>query len=250
MRAALRVESLKLRRSQVGIIATAVIIGGMTLLVGGIMFALATGQADVTAKLGPTVRFDWDGLVAAATQIMGAGGLVGYGVVLAWLFAREFSDGTITGLFALPVPLRAIASAKLVVFLAWAGCVSVLAAVGPLLAGLLLGFGWPDAQVWAALLRQVALGLFTAVIATPVAWIATVTRSLLAGVGATVGMVALTQVSVLAGAGGWMPVAAPALWSLSDGAAVSPAQLAVSVVFGATFAALTCLAWQRLQLDR
>jgi len=35
-------------------------------------------------------------------------------------------------------------------------------------------------------------------------------------------------VSVLAGLGGWMPLAAPALWALGLGATVSPVQLALT----------------------
>ena len=47
-----------------------------------------------------------------------------------------------------------------------------------------------------------------------------------------------------------MPLAAPALWAVSLGAAVTPIQLALLVPFGALFVLLTALTWRRLQLDR
>jgi ABC-2 type transport system permease protein len=60
--------------------------------------------------------------------------------------------------------------------------------------------------------------------------------------------VVVAQVSVLAGLGGWMPLAAPALWAL--GTAVSPLQLALLIPFGAIFVALIAQSWRRMQLDR
>jgi ABC-2 type transport system permease protein len=100
------------------------------------------------------------------------------------------------------------------------------------------------------LARQVCLGILTAAVALPAAWIASTTRSLLGGVGATIGLVIAAQVGVIAGAGGWMPLAAPALWAMSAGSGATALQLALSVVFGAIFAAATTLVWRPLQLDR
>lgn len=79
---------------------------------------------------------------------------------------------------------------------------------------------------------------------------ATVARSLLAAVGGTILLVIAAQVGALAGAGGWMPLAAPALWALSAGSAVSVGQLALTVLVSVIFAVLTWVAWSRLQLDR
>ena len=47
-----------------------------------------------------------------------------------------------------------------------------------------------------------------------------------------------------------MPLAAPALWAVSLGAAVTPVQLLVLVPFVGVFVLATTLAWQRMQLDR
>ena len=84
------------------------------------MAALASGDPQLVAKLGPGASRDWRGLVGVAAQISGAGGFLAFGVVGAWLFGREFTDGTITGLFGLPVGRGTIAAAKLAVYAAWA----------------------------------------------------------------------------------------------------------------------------------
>ena len=250
MTVALRVEALKLARSTVGIIGSAAIVLGIGVLCAVMMAALGSGDPQLAAKLGPEASRDWHGLLGAAAQITGAGGLLGFGVVAAWLFGREFADGTVTGLFALPVGRGTIAAAKLGVYLAWAAAVSAAVTALVLVLGVGLGFGAPDAATSAGLARQQALGVLSAAVAVPTAWAATVTRSLLGGVSVAIALVIVAQVGVLAGAGGWLPLAAPALWAISGGAAVSlgTARSRRRVRGGAAGAATW--AWHRLELDR
>ncbi|MEE2569137.1 ABC transporter permease [Pseudarthrobacter sp. J64] len=245
------VEALKLRRSPVGVISTAAIVTGTLAILGGITAALASGDPAIVSKVGPVAStLDWDGLLAAAAQITSAGGFVGFGVVLSWMVGREFTDGTITGLFALPVSRSRIAAAKLAVYAVWSVAVSLMLCAGILLLGLALGYGLPGTDAWEALGRQWILGVLTAAAAVPVAWIATIARSILAAIGATIGLVVVAQVGALTGSGGWIPAAAPALWALSGGDAASAAQLGVTIAAAAAFGALTTWSWARLQLNR
>ncbi|WP_194410470.1 ABC transporter permease [Microbacterium cremeum] len=250
MNAAIPVELRKLLRSPVGVVATAAVVLGVTGLSGGMLWAAASGDPQILAKLGPGAVGGWEGLFATAAQITAAGGLVAYGVVLSWLLAREFADGTITGLFALPIGRGALAVAKLAVYIAWSVVVSGLLVVALAVLGLASGLEPPGDGIWSGLARQFVLGILTAAIALPVAWVASLTRSLLGGVATTIGLVVVAQVGVIAGAEAWLPLAAPALWAMSAGSAATPVQLSLSVVFGACFAAATTVVWHRLQLDR
>jgi ABC-2 type transport system permease protein len=164
------------------------------------------------------------------------------------MFGREFADGMITGLFALPVGRGRIALAKIVVHLTWTACAGLLLAAGVLVLGLLLGYGMPDAATRSGLGRLVVLAVLTGLIVTPVAWIATVAHSVFAGIGGTVALVVLAQVGALSGAEGWMPLAAPALWAMSDGTAVTAGQLLLVGAVPLVFSLLTCQTWSRLQL--
>ncbi|MDR0591757.1 MAG: ABC transporter permease [Bifidobacteriaceae bacterium] len=250
MNAAIRVEALKLVRSPVGTIGTLALVVGTLALLGGITAALASGNPELTAKAGSAATLDWNGLLANAAQITAVGALLGFGVVLSWMFGREFTDGTITGLFALPVSRHQIALAKLAVYVVWAIAVSIVLTLGFLALGLVLGYYIPTADTWAGIAIQGTLGMLTAAIAVPAALIATLARSVLAAIGSVIALVVLAQVGVLTGAGGWMPLAAPALWAISDGANVSPAQLALAIAVGVVFSILTAAGWARLQLDR
>lgn len=250
MRTAITVEVLKLRRSLVGIIATTAIVGGTTALLAGITAALASGNTQMVAKAGPGATRDWTGMLSGATQITAAAGLLGFGVVLAWLFAREFTDATVAGLFALPVGRGRIATAKLIVYAMWVITVSITLTGCLIVLGLILGYGIPSADVWDGLGRQLVLTVLTGAVATPTAWVATVARSLLAGIGCAIGLVVTAQVSAVAGAGGWMPLAAPALWAMGQGSEVTVGQLTLNLVLALVVAALTRASWDRLQMNR
>jgi ABC-2 type transport system permease protein len=246
--AAVRAEALKLLRSPVGLVATLAIVAGTLALLGGITAAVSGGDPGLAAKAGVAATLDWSGLLAGAEQVTAVGGLIGFGVVLAWMFGREFADGMITGLFALPVGRGRIALAKIVVHLTWTACAGLLLAAGVLVLGLLLGYGMPDAATRSGLGRLVVLAVLTGLIVTPVAWIATVAHSVFAGIGGTVALVVLAQVGALSGAEGWMPLAAPALWAMSDGTAVTAGQLLLVGAVPLVFSLLTCQTWSRLQL--
>lgn len=251
MRAAIWAEVVKLAGSTVGRVGSAAIVIGIAVLSGSMLLAAATTtDPQLLAKLGPVATGDWQGFLLGAAQITGAGGLGGFAVVLAWMFGREFGDGTITGLFALPVRRSTIALAKLVVYAIWAAAMSLLLALVLILVGTVAGLGSIYSDIWAMLARQSALGVMSAAITLPVAWAATLSRSVLGGVSVAIGLVVVAQVSVLAGLGGWMPLASPALWALSLGTAVTGIQLAMVIPFGSIFVVLTALSWRRMQLDR
>ncbi|QDD58013.1 ABC transporter permease [Streptomyces albidoflavus] len=139
--AAFHCELRKLARSRLGVLGAAVIAGGILTITAGISGALAGGNPQLAAKLGPTATLDWPGLLTTVAQITGAGGLLGFGTVLAWMFAREFADGTVVGLFALPVSRAQTAAAKLAVYGGWLAALNTLLVAGLLVLGNLLGYG-------------------------------------------------------------------------------------------------------------
>lgn len=250
MKAAIWAEVVKLAGSTVGRVGSLAIVVGISIISGSMLLAAHTDDPQLLAKLGPAASGDWTGFFLGAAQITGAGGLGGFAVVLAWMFGREFGDGTITGLFALPVRRTTIALAKLLVYAAWAVVMSILLALALIVVGAIGGLGLLSDADGETIARQIALGIMSAAITAPVAWAATLSRSVLGGVSVAIGLVVVAQVSVLAGLGGWMPLAAPALWTISAGAAVSSVQLLLIVPFVGLAVLATALSWRRMQLDR
>lgn len=248
---AIAVEARKARAARVVLSTTVLLVAGVAALAATTSAAARAGDAQLLAKLGPVAaQGGWPGLLNTAQQITAAAGLLAFGVVLSWSFGREFVDGTITGLFALPVTRPTIALAKLVVYLVWTVMVAIGLALVVAVVGAASGLGLSDGAAWSGLGRLVALTAMTAMLAVPAAWAATLGRGLLPGIATTVAIMAASQIIVVAGGvGAWFPFAAPALWAITPGI-VSPTQLALAAIAPVGFGLLTHLTWARLQLDR
>ena len=223
---------------------------GVTVLAAAMVLAARSGDAEILAKLGPQAASgDWPAFLSVAVQVTSAAGVLAFGVGSSWLYGREFADGTIPGLFGLPVSRGAIAGAKMVVYLAWAVVVAVALVVFLLVAGVAVGLGAPDADTLVGLTRQLALGVLTALIAVPCGWAASLGRGLLPGIATAVGILVVSQVSVIADFASWVPFVAPAFWAIHPDATTAIALLVVPVV-PVVFGVATVLVWRRLQLDR
>ena len=119
--AALRVELLKaqtLRRAgadRAAPFAIAPLVGGL------FMYILADPErARRMGLIGQKAQLagggsDWPAYFAFLAQAATVGGFMLFAFVVAWVFGREFSDGTVRYLLALPTSRTAIIAAKLVV---------------------------------------------------------------------------------------------------------------------------------------
>jgi ABC-2 type transport system permease protein len=250
LRDAVAVEFRKARSSRV-LWSTGVLLAvGVTVLAAAMVLAARSGDAEIVAKLGPQAASgDWPAFLSVAVQITSAAGVLACGVGISWLYGREFADGTIPGLFGLPVSRTAIAVAKLVVYLVWAVVVAVALVVLLLGVGIAVGLGAPDPDTLVGLSRQVALGGLTALIAIPCAWAASLGRGLLPGIAVAVGILVISQVSVVAGLASWVPFVAPAFWAIHPGVTTAIPLITVPMV-PVIFGAATVIAWRRLQLDK
>src|SRR5436305_1967101 len=112
--AAISVETRKLVAARVPLVTVGLLAIGVTAICLSTIVAVVNGSPEIAAKLGPLVAVGGSpGYLNAALQVTAAAGAGGCGIVLSWSFGREFSEGTISGLFALPVSRGVIASAKL-----------------------------------------------------------------------------------------------------------------------------------------
>lgn len=253
MRSAIFVEWLKLRRSRVTLTVTLLAVFVMPLLgFGFVRLAETGGNGAIGAKLeGLVVGTGWDAYFGVEGQMLAVSQFLAAGFLTVWCFGREFTDRTIESLFALPVSRKAIAWAKFAALAGWATaiCVAAVAAVG--VVGFLAGLEQPSGGVFAGLAKLLAVELLVSMLAMTVALAASIGRGYLPGFGAIIGLVAVSQVAVLFGSGGWFPYATPALWSVSwQDAAISvfPAQFVLVLVTGITGMWLTVKWWTRFEI--
>ncbi len=117
-------ELLKARRS-VAPLLTALAFAIAPLVGGLFMYILADpDRARRMGLIGQKAQFvgggsDWPAYFGFLAQAATVGGFVLFAFVIAWVFGREFSDGTVRYLLALPTSRAAIIAAKLVVVALW-----------------------------------------------------------------------------------------------------------------------------------
>lgn len=254
MHAALRVELLKLRRSRVPAATAAAVVLLPPLLAVAMVRLASRGAPDaVSMKAAALIwRDGWAGYLDAVTQIFGSAGLLGMGIVVAWCFAREYADRTVTSLYASAISREKVATAKLVALLGWCCGVSLLLMPIVLLVGLTAGLGAPDATDLAAAARLVAMAVLTGVLALTVSLFATEGRGYLPSFGGLILLIAVAQVAVIAGAGSWVPLSIPAWWAVSastpDLPDVPAIRLLIVPVTVAAVSGLTVWRWRRAQV--
>lgn len=253
MRDVVAVEALKLRRAPVTAAASVLGAAAMPLLaLAFVRLAGTDATSPMAAKLGGmVVGTGWAAFLGTLGQLVAVGQFLAVGFVTVWCFGREFSDGTVGSLFALPVTRGRIAGAKFIVVGGWAAassCLLVAVAAG---IGAVAGFDTGGIEVVDGLARLLVLALLTSILALPLGLAASLGRGYLAGTGTLIGVVAVSQVAVLFGAGGWFPFAAPGLWAVGwqePDLVVTLPQLALVPVCALVGVAVTTQWWNRFEL--
>lgn len=246
---ALTVESAKMRRAPVIVVCSVVIVLAPTLLAVAAVLALrAESGADFAEKARAVIHGSgWEAYLGAGAEVMSVAVLLSLGFGFAWCFGREFVEGTVVNLFALPVDRGRVALAKCLVLLVWSVLVSVASSLLLLLVGVLIGsMGEQSPRWW----LPFGVCLLTACNTFPLAWIATVSRGYLGPLGGLLGLVVVTQIVTAVGAGAWFPWAVPGLWAGFGGpeADVRMAYFLPPVIIAIVSIGATVLTWRRLEL--
>ena len=250
--AALQVETLKVRRSFAPLFTALAF--SIAPLVGGLfMYILADPErARRMGLIGQKAQFaggdsGWPAYFAFLAQAATVGGFILFAFVIAWVFGREFSDGTVRYLLALPTSRPAIIAAKLVVVSAWcAALTALITAIGFAAGGALELPGWSAAVVLQGL-AHVWLGAgLTLLVVLPLALLAGVGRGYLAPLGFAMLALILAQVVAVTGRGEYFPWSIPALYAQvagSAGGGITAVSFAIVAVTGLAGAAGTFAWW-------
>ncbi len=250
--AAFLVEVLKARRS-VAPLLTALALAIAPLVGGLFMYILADPErARRMGLIGQKAQFvgggsDWPAYFAFLAQAATVGGFVLFAFVIAWVFGREFSDGTVRYLLALPTSRAAIIAAKLAVVAVWCAALTALVTVLGLVVGAALSLpGWSTEALWQGLVHVWGGAGLTLLIVLPLALLAGVGRGYLAPLGFAMLMLILAQVVGATGRGAWFPWSIPALYAQVAGSAggeITAVSLAIVAVTGVAGAAGTFAWW-------
>jgi len=207
----LATEFLKLRRSKVTWLSLTVLSFGPLGIALFMWIVKEPGRAAQLGLLGTKANLSglsatWPAYFSMLTLVVGIGGMLMLSFIIAYVFGREYADGTAKNLLAMPVGRQWFVLAKFVVAAVW-WLALVLAVVAEALAiGGVLALPGFSAGLALGGARDALLAAGVAYLLAPVvAWITTLGRGYLPPLGFALAMLALGNVFAKTGWALWFP---------------------------------------------
>jgi len=215
---ALQVELIKVRKSTV-IWITVAAFTLVPLIAGFFIFALkypefAESYGLLEAKSHIAGEASWPAYLNLLAQMIAVGGILIFGFVTSWLFGREYTDGTVNDLLALPYPRSVLVLAKFI-----AMCITtLLMTVYIVLLGLVIGWlidlpQWSISLFADGMTVLLVVTIMTIALSMPVAFFASFGRGFLSPLGFVIFMLVLSQLIAATGYGEYFPWSIPAIYS-------------------------------------
>lgn len=245
IRRALGAELLKLRFSTILWISAAVAVV-FPILIGLVMVGVLGADSAIV------VEASVEGFLMQFELVVAIGGLIGFGFLFSWIFGREFADGTVTDLLALPVGRLEIVGAKFVLTTIWC-LILALVHYGVGLAFTTIALQGREGGVTAGVIGMSALHTLVTTgmvigLSTPVALLASIGRGYLAPLGFVILMIVIAQLLGAVGAAAYFPWAVPGLYAGvlgPEGMQLAPFSLLLPFVVGVVGVMTTLWWWSR-----
>lgn len=159
-------------------------------------------------------KADWMTYLNMLYQSMAIVGIILFSFIQSWMFGREFVDGTIKDLLAVPVARFTILAAKFIVAGIWSAALALLVYLAGMAMGFIVGLPYVPLQVIVTgsvtFLVTSCLVIFTM---PPFALIASIGRGYMLPFGFSVFVLAFAQILGLMGWGEFFPWAIPAMYA-------------------------------------
>ena len=207
----LATEFLKLRRSKVTWLSLAALSMGPLAIALMMWIVREPGRAAQLGLLGTKANLSgltatWPAYFSMLTLMVGIGGMLLLAFIVAYIFGREYAEGTAKNLLALPVGRHWFALAKLVVAAVWWAILVACALAEALALGAALGLPDFSATLAVTAVHDALLAAAIAYLLVPVvAWIAMLGRGYLPPLGFALAMLALGNVFSHTGWAAWFP---------------------------------------------
>ena len=142
--AVLWIESRKAVRSRMPLWTA---IGSLFMPLGIAFLIFIARNPEISSKLGLVsakanlIEYsgtDWTAYLGFSGQMAAAGGFFLFVLAVSWVFGREFADGTLKDMLAVPVRRASILLAKFIVVAVWSAALSVIILIAVLIMGVVL----------------------------------------------------------------------------------------------------------------
>jgi len=192
------------------------------------------GLISAKANLVAYSATDWSAYMVMFAEVVSAGGFFFFVLAVSWVFGREFVDGTLKDMLAVPVPRLSILLAKFIVVTAWSAVLAVLILTFGVLMGALIRLpgGSGEVILHGLTVGAVTIGLAIATV-LPFALFASLGRGYMLPMTMAVLALVTANFMMVLGWAEYFPWAVPLLYSQGD----SPLGSASYWIVG-----ITCLA--------
>jgi ABC-2 type transport system permease protein len=172
------------------------------------------GLVGAKANLVAFAAIDWPSYAALFGQVIGAGGFFLAIFVISWIFGREFIDGTLKDMLAVPVQRSFILLAKFIVMAVWSALLTLAIFAAGMLIGVLLRL--PGGSINAVLrgaATTAAAGLMVILVVMPFALFASVGRGYLLPIALAMVALLFANLMIVLGRAVYYPWAIPMLYA-------------------------------------
>lgn len=171
---------------------------------------LISAKANLMAYAGT----DWPAYLGLFGELIAAGGFFLFVLAISWTFGREFADGTLKDMLAVPVSRSTILLAKFIVVGLWSGVLTIVIFLVGLGMGAVIKLpGGSIAVILHDSLQVAVTAALTVVAVLPFALVACMGRGYLLPIGAAVLILMVTNFVAIAGWGEYFPWAIAGLYS-------------------------------------
>ena len=173
------------------------------------------GLVSAKANLLAYSATDWPTYLGLFGQLIAAGGFILFVLIISWIFGREFADGTLKDMLAVPVQRSSIILAKFIVVAIWSVALTIIIFIVGLIMGAIIKMPGGSISVILQGSTLVAITASMAIAVTlPFALFASVGRGYLLPVGVAVLMMMMTNLVAIVGWGEYFPWAVPGLYAM------------------------------------
>ena len=203
------------------------------------------GLISAKAELVAYSATDWTTYLALLGQMIAAGGFFIFVLVTSWVFGREFADGTLKDMLAVPVRRSSILLAKFILVAVWSAVLSMEMLIFGLVMGAVVQLqgGSSGVVLQAAALVLITAGLVIAAI-LPFALFASAGRGYLLPLGMAVLTLMMANFAAVVGWGEYFPWTVPGLFAQGK-TPLTPASYFIVVLTGLLGMLATHAWWMR-----
>ncbi len=208
------------------------------------------GLLNAKANLVTYASIDWPSYMVTYGQTIAAAGFILYMLIISWTFGREFVDGTLKDILAVPIQRSSIMLAKFIAVALWSAGLTMVILITGLVMGFLINLpGGAIAAIVPGCVHVILTACMIFVVSTPFALLASIGRGYLLPVGISFLVLITANLAILIGMGEYFPWSVPGVYAQGNNS-LAPASYWIVFLTGLAGIIATYLWWKYADQNR